>query len=204
MRAHLIRYLLIAGLTGLAVGILALVFASRLQRIISSPLIALSQTAQKVSQVKDYAVRAEKYGQDEVGELVDSFNGMLSTIETQNKILIETTEKANAANAVKSQFLANMSHELRTPINGVLGMNDLLKATELTHEQKEYVDLARQSGNVLLDTVNQILDIASIESVGLTLTPEEVDTQAFIEAIAQLFSAQISNKETRSYHLRRR
>lgn len=195
VRDHLFRYLLIAVLSGLAASILALIFASKLQAIILSPLLALTQTAQKVSQVKDYSVRAEKYGQDEVGELVDSFNGMLSTIETQNKVLIKTTEKANAANAVKSQFLANMSHELRTPINGVLGMNDLLKVTSLTEEQKEYVDLARQSGNVLLDTVNQILDMASIESTGLTLTPEEVDTQMFIEDIAQLFSAQLAAKK---------
>jgi|GEM_PF-2590376 len=192
---NLTRYLLIALLIGLAVGALALLFASRLQIIISKPLTKLTEVARRVSQQKDYSVRATKLGEDEIGALVDSFNTMLSTIETQNADLRKTTERANEANAIKSQFLANMSHELRTPINGVLGMLSLLLSTAQSKEQKEYTQLANQSGNVLLDTVNQILDLASIESVGLTLQPEPVEMNNFLDDLAQLFSAQLATQK---------
>jgi signal transduction histidine kinase/CheY-like chemotaxis protein len=148
-----------------------------------------------VAENNDYDVRAEKIGDDEIGELVETFNGMLSTIGQQNKVLIDTTEKANAANEVKGQFLANMSHELRTPINGVLGMNDLLKSTELDDEQKEYVALTAQSGKVLLDTVSQILDLASIESIGLRLNPVQVGVDSFLNDVAHLFTSQLAQQK---------
>lgn len=192
VQQHLVRYLIISILIGIAIASIALFFASRLQTIISRPLIELTKIAKKVAENKDYSVRAEKFGEDEIGILVDSFNSMLSTIDNQNKTLITTTEKANAANAIKSQFLANMSHELRTPINGVLGMNELLLGSALNQEQQEYALLANQSGHVLLDTVNQILDLASIESVGLKLQPETVIMQDFLDNISQLFSSQLA------------
>ncbi|TQV75391.1 response regulator [Aliikangiella marina] len=192
VQENLTRYLLIALLLAIGVGIMALLFASRMQNIISNPIINLTNLAKKVSAQRDYHYRADKFGEDEVGELVESFNHMLTTIEKQNAELVETTENANQANAIKSQFLANMSHELRTPINGVLGMISLLLSTKQTQEQKEYTNLANQSGNVLLDTVNQILDLASIESVGVSLKSEIVDMPAYIDDIVQLFSSQLA------------
>ncbi|MGX5172634.1 ATP-binding protein [Aliikangiella sp. IMCC44653] len=190
---HLSRYLLIALVTGVAITVFAFIFATSLTRLLSRPLLELSSVAKEVSENKDYTIRAKKFGKDEIGALVDSFNNMLTTIDEQNRVLLDTTQKANQANEIKSQFLANMSHELRTPINGVLGMNDLLMGTNLTAEQMEYAQLTTQCSNVLLDTVNQILDLASIESVGLNLKNEAVDMLPYIDDIAQLFSAQIAN-----------
>ncbi len=108
--------------------------------------------------------------------------------------LKKATYKANTANEIKSQFLSHMSHELRTPINGISGMNELLLDTDLTQEQVDYVELCNKSADVLLDTVNQILDVAAINASGLTMIPEVVDSEEFFEGIVSLFSSQIAEK----------
>lgn len=108
--------------------------------------------------------------------------------------LKQATHEANKSNEIKSQFLSNMSHELRTPINGITGMNQLLLDTKLTGEQVEYVGLCNKSANVLLDTVNQILDVAAIEAGGITLQEKSVDSQMFFDDVLGIFSAQVREK----------
>ena len=110
---------------------------------------------------------------------------------TENK---KAEAKAQAADRAKSQFLANMSHEIRTPMNGVMGMAELLAATELTSKQQNFADVIVRSGNSLLTVINDILDFSKIDAGEMELHPEPFDLADAIEDVAILVSASAADK----------
>ena len=172
----------------------SLLLASWLQRLISRPILDLVETTRQVSDQKNYSIRCPVTTNDEIGHLIAGFNEMLSQIEQRdeelqrhrdnleeevgrrtaelqaiNKQLISAKDAAESASRAKGQFLANMSHEIRTPLNGVIGMTELVLDTELNTDQREYLSLAKSSGESLLNVINDILDFSKVESGKLEL-----------------------------------
>ncbi|MGH9658075.1 MAG: ATP-binding protein, partial [Bryobacteraceae bacterium] len=103
--------------------------------------------------------------------------------EQQKKEIEKLLVQAQEANRHKSEFLANVSHEIRTPLNAVLGMTSLTLGTELTGEQREYLELTRDSGESLLVLINDILDFSKIEAGRLQLDPVEFSLRRSVEQV---------------------
>ena len=103
-------------------------------------------------------------------------------------------EIANEANKAKSQFLANMSHEMRTPLHGVVGAGDLLMATSMNAEQIDLTHTLQDSAQILLKLVDNVLDLAKIESGKLSTETIDLDLHQLVHSSVEMFSVQAAKK----------
>lgn len=103
-------------------------------------------------------------------------------------------DKADAANNLKSEFLANMSHEIRTPLNGIVGMLDLIMESDLTADQKEDLEVAQESSQVLLALINDILDLSRIEAGKLSLRETEMSIHDVAGRVVKLLTMRAEAK----------
>jgi CheY-like chemotaxis protein/nitrogen-specific signal transduction histidine kinase len=109
--------------------------------------------------------------------------------------LIVAKDRAEESDRLKSAFLANMSHEIRTPMNGILGFSSLLKEPGLTGEQhQKYIEIIEKSGERMLNTINDIIDISKIDSNLMLVSIQDVDINEQIVDLFSFFKPQCSKK----------
>ncbi|RMG23564.1 MAG: response regulator [Armatimonadetes bacterium] len=118
----------------------------------------------------------------------------VSTLKEAERQIAEARDRALEVARLKSEFLANMSHEIRTPMNGVLGMAELLLATKLSDEQREFVETIHNSGQALLAILNDILDFSKIEAGRMSIHEAPTVPCRIAEEVAGLLSATASAK----------
>ena len=133
---------------------------------------------------------------DEEKLFIEVLNDSLEKkIEERTCELIKAKEKAIESDRLKSAFLANMSHEIRTPMNGILGFSELLKNPDLSGEkQQQYIKIIEKSGDRMLNTINNIVDISKIESGLMELVIEKTNVNEQIEYIYQFFKPEVEAK----------
>ncbi len=223
MLDRFLDYLLIGVLAALLALFIAWLVMRRLNDVITRPILNVAHVAREVLATGDVSRRAERLGDDEVAELADAFNKMLSDIESRKRELENSNreiareaeqralaqqevmrlnaeleqrvhertmqlelangelamamEEAKSANQAKSAFLSSMSHELRTPLNAILGFAQILTSDKLPstlQQKKEFANHILKSGRHLLALINEILDLAKIESGAVALSLEPV------------------------------
>jgi two-component system sensor histidine kinase/response regulator len=216
---RVVRVGVIATLSFILAMAISLLLVKFLQRIISVPLSNLIDASTAVVESQNYRVRVAKSTDDEIGQLVNHFNEMLSRIEDRdlkllaqqdslqeeveertkdlkeaNIELLDAKDRAIRASKAKGDFLATMSHELRTPMNAIVGMTSILLDTKLSREQQDYAGTIHSSSETLLHLINDILDFSKIENQKLELESIPINLRDCIEESIDLVATAACEK----------
>ncbi|SDG28686.1 Signal transduction histidine kinase [Limimonas halophila] len=196
---------------------IAVLLARPLCGFIIRPIEELAGAADRVRRTGDLSVRVPRRWRDEVGELVAAFNDMLDRIRGYQSHMEELVEQrtqdlarsneelrrtvdalesakqeAETSDAAKTRFLANMSHELRTPLNAILGFSEMLQHEVMgplgNAKYREYSNDIHASAAHLLEVINDVLDVARLESGRFSLNEEETELRALCGEAERMLS----------------
>ena len=159
--------------------VIAVWLASLLTRRVTDLVAGLSRI-----EAGDLSFRFQRGSNDELGALNDSLNKMADSVQTSFKQSDDARLQAEENSRMKSDFVANVSHELRTPLNGILGFSEIIRDDAPNEDIREYAQTIHQSGKHLLGVVNDMLDVAKIESGHMTLDPKPFDVRQILDELA--------------------
>ena len=194
------RFVLIIGLVSLVVEMLMLYLVT-LNKVVR-PLKMLGEASAQIGQanyqlVANGQIKLPYDRKDEVGILANAFKEMATRLFDYNNTLehkvaerttelVESRKKAESASKAKSNFLAHMSHEVRTPMNAIIGLSQLMLKTQLNKRQRDFMEKVLSSSDVLLNTINDVLDYSKIEANKLTLDYVPFDLRDVLRRVTNI------------------
>jgi len=217
---HYHAYALLSAVIIAASLLLAYLLSRMLQKQVSVPILALAETAQAVSNKRDFSIRAEKMSSDELGSLTDAFNQMLAEIQNQDKAIKklnagleqrifertaeleltnqevqEANQKLQELDKLKTDFFANVSHELRTPLTLILApVEALLAAPEGSALRRETLQIVHNNASRLLQMVNGLLDFSKVAAKKMEAKREPLNILDLTRSIAWDFKGLMKQK----------
>ncbi len=177
----------------LLAGVMLLVLLLIIRRV-TEPLSELAAVMRR-ARFGQTGVRVDIQGPRDIVAMGTTFNNMMEVLEKHEAELKVARDAALELARIKSEFAANVSHELRTPLNGVLGMLELLREMGLTARQREYVEVAHNSGESLLALIDGILDFSRINAGKLKLEPVDFVLPDLLDDVIQLLATQAHSKD---------
>lgn len=168
---------------------------------VTTPINNLSEIMRRAEQ-GEKNLRAEVRGPRDIIQMEMAFNTMMVVLEAREVELEKARDTAIEAARIKGEFAANVSHELRTPLNGILGMLELLFSMDLTPKQHEYAKVAHNSGEALLELIDDVLDFSRVKAGKLKPTPIDFYLHETMEDVVGLLSGQADRKNLAlNYHI---
>ena len=178
--------------TGQPIGLIAIIgrrpLANRLQAEVTIERIAMRAAGELERLIGELEIKELN------ADLEQRVIARTAELESVNQALTQAKEAAETANLAKSTFLANMSHEIRTPLNGIIGMTHILRRGEVTPIQADRLAIIETSGEHLLNTINDILDLSKIEAGKIVLEEGPVDINGLLTNVKSILMARVKAK----------